>query len=99
MKPFDDSSMDSERKAYAARFLVRTKRPSVAGSTGVEHIDSRELARRWSVTKRWIDDQTRSKSDPIPAFKRGKMVRYLYNAADPQNALNVWWSRHTKGKK
>ena len=108
MHTMDSSKRDTTdpiAKALASRMYVRTDRivkadtnqARPAGSAGgLEYIDSRELAHRWSVSKRWIDDQTRSKDDPIPAFKRGKIVRYLWNANDTQNALNLWWSRHTK---
>jgi len=84
-----------------SRTIVKTNPKPAAteerpATTGPEHIDSRELARRWSVSKRWVEDQTRSKDDPIPCMKRGRIIRYLWNASDPQNTLNLWWSRHTK---
>lgn len=99
----DMSDIESLARHIIAHRVVAIRTPqqpqqsqATATTVGAEYIDSRELARRWSVSKRWIDDQTRSKDDPIPAFKRGKMVRYLWNASDPDNALNLWWSRHTK---
>jgi hypothetical protein len=30
-----------------------------------------ELAERLHVSRRWVLDQTRSKTDPLPHFKRG----------------------------
>lgn len=52
----------------------------------LEIIDSAELARRLSVSKRWIEDNTRVGREPIPHMRFGRFVRYEW--ASP--ALNEW---------
>lgn len=51
------------------------------------------LAERWHVSVRWVMDNTRSKDDPIPHFKRGR--KRLYEWWDcAESVLQAWWNRH-----
>jgi hypothetical protein len=63
---------------------------STSTSTSCEVIDSRELARRWSLPESWIRDQVRRRStDRIPHVRFGKYVRFEWGCPD----LTEWFSR------
>ena len=50
-------------------------------SSGVEIIDSAELAKRWGVPETCVRDQVRSRSqDPIPHVRFGKYIRFEYGS-------------------
>jgi len=58
-----------------------------------EVITAKQLAERWHVSVRWIMDQTRSKVDPLPHFKRGRVKLFLWWDC-PDSPLQKWWERH-----
>ena len=58
-----------------------------------EIIDSKELARRWSLPESWVRDQTRSRADdPIPCLHFGKYVRFRWGSPE----LEQWLKRREK---
>ena len=53
-----------------------------------EIIDSRELARRWSVPESWVRDNVRNRStDPIPHLRFGRYVRFEFGSEELQQWL------------
>jgi len=61
-----------------------------------ELIDSRELARRWSVPESWVRDSVRNRSgDPIPCVRLGRYVRFEWGSPE----LAAWFDRRKEGKK
>jgi hypothetical protein len=59
-------------------------------------LTANELAERLHVTRRWVLDQTRSKTDPLPHFKRGRVRLFSwFDCAD--SPLQAWYSRHEVG--
>jgi hypothetical protein len=65
-----------------------------AGDTVVyEVIDGPELAKRWSVPKSWIAEQTRTRAlDPLPCVRLGRYVLFEWKSP----ALLKWWSKRRK---
>lgn len=59
-----------------------------------EVITAEQLAERWHVSVRWVMDQTRTKLDPIPHFKRGRVKLFQWWDC-PDSPLRRWWERHT----
>ncbi len=59
-----------------------------------ESIDAKELARRWSVPKSWVEKNSARwyTDDPIPHVKLGRYTRYEW--ASPK--LLEWWDRKRK---
>lgn len=59
--------------------------------TGVEIIDSVQLAERLSVSETWVKNRTRKAytRDPIPSFRLGHFVRYLWGSPE----LTGWIER------
>jgi hypothetical protein len=58
-----------------------------------EVIDAGELARRWSIPKSWILEQTRTRaSDPVPCVRLGRYVRFEWDSP----ALLRWWGQRRK---
>jgi hypothetical protein len=65
----------------------------MADFTTYEIVDASELARRLSVPKSWILEQTRSRAeDPIPCLRLGKYVRFEWGCP----ALAKWLERRRK---
>jgi len=61
--------------------------------TFFEVIDAGELARRWSIPKSWILEQTRSRAtEPIPCVRLGRYVRFEWESP----SLLKWWSKKRK---
>jgi hypothetical protein len=59
-----------------------------------QFIDSKELARRWTLPESWIRDQVRARaSDPIPHVRFGKYVRFRWGSSE----LNGWAERRIVG--
>ena len=59
-------------------------------TTGIEIIDSEELAKRWGVLESWIPDQVRRRAlDPIPHLRFGKYIRFEYGS----EPLSEWLAR------
>jgi len=58
-----------------------------------EVIDAGELARRWSIPKSWVLEQTRTRAtDPMPCVRLGRYVRFEWNSP----ALLRWWGQRRK---
>ena len=56
-----------------------------------EIIDSRKLARRWSLPESWVRDNVRNRTtDPIPHLRFGRYVRFEFGSAE----LQEWLQRH-----
>ena len=74
----------------------RRKQHTTVEPSEVPVIDSKELARRWSVPESWIRDSVRSRSaDPIPCIRMGRYVRFGWGSAE----LEAWFERRKEGKK
>jgi len=59
-----------------------------------EFIDSKELARRWSLPESWVRDQVRRRTaDPLPHIRFGKYVRYRWGSPE----LESWAERRIVG--
>lgn len=75
--------------------------PETHDRSQYEIIDSRELARRWTLPVTWIRGHVRDGiSDPIPHVRFGRYVRFRW--ASPE--LNSWLDKRTvtgnaKGKR
>lgn len=56
-----------------------------------EIIDTKELARRWSVPVSWVREYTRSDraEDPIPHVRLGRYVRFEWGSPH----LTQWFAR------
>jgi hypothetical protein len=62
-------------------------------STFFEVIDAGELAKRWSIPKSWILEQTRSRAtEPIPCVRLGRYVRFEWDSP----GLLKWWQKKRK---
>jgi hypothetical protein len=61
-----------------------------------EIITAEQLAERWHVTVRWIMDQTRTKMDPLPHFKRGRVKLFRWWDC-PNSSLQEWFDRQSIG--
>ena len=55
-----------------------------------------ELASRLRVSRRWVLEQTRSKVDPLPHFKRGRVKLFSWFDC-PDSPLADWYKRHEVG--
>lgn len=68
-----------------------------------ESLTDEQLADRLQATSRWIADQARlpEDRDPIPAFTRGRVRRYLWNCPGSKlwEDLQAWIDRQTNRKK
>lgn len=67
---------------------------SIRSAAPCEVITAEQLAERWHVSVRWVMDQTRTKIDPIPHFKRGRVKLFQWWDC-PDSPLRRWWERHT----
>lgn len=57
-------------------------------------LDTPELARRWNVPESWIREYSRDRyDDPIPHFKLGTYLRYLWGSKE----LTEWLERRKVG--
>lgn len=69
------------------------KSDSARSLTFFEVIDAGELARRWSIPKSWVLEQTRSRAtEPIPCVRLGRYVRFEWDSP----GLLKWWERKRK---
>ena len=64
----------------------------IPSSEVFEFIDNSELARRWDVTKPWIERHSRG-HDPIPSIAFGRFKRYRWQSPE----LLGWLARRMSG--
>jgi hypothetical protein len=67
----------------------------------VRPLTDEQLADKFQVKSRWIEDRARDKRDPIPAFKAGRTRRFMWNCPGVKQweDLEAWIQRQTNRKK
>ena len=62
--------------------------------TGLEILNSEQLAERLNVTRTWVqkNSQRSYTADPIPSFRLGRFVRYAWGSPD----LAQWLERRIR---
>jgi hypothetical protein len=64
--------------------------PSASLFTQYEVLNSKDLAHKLAVPETWVREHVRDRvTDPIPHYKMGKYVRFLWGSP----ALEEWLSR------
>jgi hypothetical protein len=70
--------------------MLPDKRENSHHFSSYEVIDAGELARRWSIPKSWVLEQTRTRAtDPVPCVRLGRYVRFEWDSP----TLLKWWSQ------
>jgi hypothetical protein len=73
--------------------MLPINKDSSSRFTSFEVIDAGELARRWSIPKTWILEQTRTRAaNPVPCVRLGRYVRFEWDSP----ALLRWWGQRRK---
>jgi hypothetical protein len=78
---------DHERTPHFTRLMGTTEQ---LRTSAYEVIDAGELAKRWSVPKSWVMEQTRTRAaDPLPCVRLGRYVRFEWESP----RLVAWWAK------